>query len=130
MIQRAGGGLPLRTLLFALLVATGLSAPARADDGVIYQAFNMAFSDVQSSLDHIKGLGYAYVQVSPPAKSADVADWWGRYQPLDLSVIDGPLGDEAALQSLITAAHSKGLKVIIDTVLNHMADVKYNSNTL
>src|SRR5262249_55727617 len=76
-------------------------------------------------LAELKSLGYTALQVSPPAKSIDDPIWYGRYQPIDLSIIEGPLGDETELKSLVEHAHAKGLKVLADVVLNHMADKKH-----
>src|SRR5699024_2700728 len=43
-------------------------------------------------------------------------------QPVDYRVISGPLGDEGAFLRMTEAAHRAGLKVIVDAVLNHMAN--------
>lgn len=106
--------------------------PSHADSqaATIYQAFNEKFTSVEQKLDKLKNLGYTYVQVSPPFKSADTDIWWGRYQPIDLFKIESPLGDEGDLRSLIEAAHDKGLKILVDVVLNHVADPSYNGGSL
>ncbi len=109
-----------------------LFAPAqgrcRAD--AIYQAFDEPFTVVEQKLDKLKSLGYSYVQISPVLKSADNDIWWARYQPLDLTKIESRLGDENQFRHLIGAAHGKGLKVLVDTVLNHLADPSFNGGSL
>ena len=89
---------------------------------VIYQAFDMRFRDIKTQLPELQKLGYTYIQVSPPQKSNPSPQWWARYQPIDYTVIDSPLGNEKDLKELIDAAHSRKLKIIIDVVFNHMAN--------
>lgn len=101
---------------------------AKAD--VIYQAFNTPFKDVKTQLSQIKKLGYTYVQVSPPQKSHSGNEWFFRYQPIDHTKIEGPLGSESQLKELIDEAHRRGIKIIVDVVLNHMADEGNLVNTL
>ena len=93
---------------------------AKAD--VIYQAFNEHFVDIETKLDELAAIGYSHIQVSPPQKSVNFSQWWGRYQPVDLRVIDSPLGNEEDLLHLIEASHARGVKVIVDVVFNHMAN--------
>jgi alpha-amylase len=95
-------------------------ANLRAD--VIYQAFDIRFRDIKAQLPELEKLGYTYIQVSPPQKSNPSSEWWARYQPIDYTVIDSPLGTEKDLKELINAAHSRKMKIIIDVVLNHMSD--------
>jgi len=98
-------------------------ASVQAD--VIYQAFNEPFNVLQSKkLQEIKELGFTHIQISPPQKSNSSRSWWGRYQPIDFQEIQSPLGNEKELQKLISLVHKKdiNLKIIIDVVLNHMAN--------
>ncbi len=89
---------------------------------VIYQAFDMRFRDIKAQLPELQTLGYTYIQVSPPQKSNPARDWWARYQPIDHTVIESPLGNEKELKELIDAAHSRKIKIIVDVVFNHMAN--------
>jgi alpha-amylase len=101
---------------------------AKAD--VIYQAFNIPFRDIKAQLPELQNLGYTYIQVSPPQKSNPSPEWWARYQPIDYTIIDSPLGNEKELKELINAAHSRKMKIIIDVVLNHMANYGNYAKTL
>jgi alpha-amylase len=112
----------LGRIIIALFLALQVTA---AQAAVIYQAFEEKFVDIEAKLEKLKALGYTYVQVSPPQKSLDRPEWWARYQPLDHTVLEGPLGNEASLRQLISSAHKIGLKVLVDTILNHMADPTY-----
>lgn len=111
-----------RSVIYAVAAATALAIAPHSKADVIYQAFDESFETVRAKVPKLKELGYTYVQVSPPAKSLNRSDWWARYQPLDLRLIEGPLGNEAQLAHLISEAHDYGLKVLIDAVLNHMGD--------
>ena len=93
-----------------------------AKAGIIYQAFNLRFRDIKAQLPELQKQGYTHIQVSPPQKSNPSSEWWARYQPIDHRVIDSPLGTEKELKELIDAAHSRKMKIIIDVVLNHMAN--------
>jgi alpha-amylase len=118
-----------KNMIAAFMLCCFTSSIAFAN-GVIYQAFNEKFTNLVSKLPELKDIGYEYIQVSPPTKSADLEIWWARYQPIDLEVIDSPLGNEVELRELISKAHDLGLKVLVDVVFNHMADSSFNGGTL
>ena len=99
-----------------------LNRNTTAKAGIIYQTFNIRFRDIKTQLPELQKLGYTYIQVSPPQKSNPSFEWWARYQPIDYTIIDSPLGNEKELKELIDAAHSRKMKIIIDVVLNHMAN--------
>lgn len=79
-----------------------------------------------SRLPYIKSLGFTSIWITPPVKQRYVQDgsaayhgYWG----LDFTTIDPHLGTEKDFQNFINSAHALGLKVIIDIVTNHTADV-------
>ena len=79
-----------------------------------------------SKLQYIKDLGFTSIWITPPVGqksvqggSAAYHGYWG----LDFTTIDKHLGTDADFQSLVTTAHSMGLKVVVDIVVNHTADV-------
>lgn len=112
----------LRAVACALLTLSAVAVGPVAQAAVIFQAFDQRYQDVEDSLDELKSLGYTYVQVSPAQKSLDLPDWWSVYQPVDYLTLSNRLGDEDDLRRLVESAHAKGLKVLVDVVLNHMAD--------
>jgi alpha-amylase len=89
----------------------------------ILHLFNYPFSLIEQELPEIAETGFKYIQISPPQLSRGDLEWYGRYQPLDYRIIDGPLGDERALRRLIKEAGKLQIGVIVDVVLNHMADL-------
>lgn len=107
-----------------LLMMGAHPEPAHADT-MIYEAFEEKFSTLERRLADLQKLGFSHVVVSPPQKSLDRPEWWARYQPIDYEVINGPLGDQADLLSLCQAADKLGVAIIVDAVLNHMADARY-----
>ncbi len=99
------------------------SAGEPQDQQTILQAFNMSYSYIYEQLDQLKDAGYSIIQISPPQKTLNqYGIWWELYQPLDHRVFENKLGSEEDLRKLIRGAHDRGLKVIADVVLNHMAD--------
>lgn len=83
-----------------------------------------------SKLRYIKNLGFTAIWITPPVVqkvvqggSAAYHGYWG----LDFTTIDKHLGSESDFKNLITQAHALGLKIIVDIVVNHTADViQYN----
>ena len=90
------------------------------------------FKGLTAHLPYIKGLGFTSIWVTPPVAgqyiqsgSADYHGYWG----LDFTTIDPHLGTEADFKNFIDTAHSLGLKIILDIVVNHTADViQYKNN--
>ena len=109
-------------------IAGMLIAPlAHAD--VILHAFNWKYSEVTAKADLIKAAGYKQVLISPPLKSSG-DEWWARYQPQDLRLIDTPLGNKQDLEQLIAAMQTRGIAVYADVVLNHMANESWKRSDL
>ena len=55
---------------------------------VIVQLFNWGFEEIQEALPSLQAIGYSHVHVSPPQLSNErVWQWWGRYQPVDFSIL-------------------------------------------
>lgn len=115
-------------IVSCLALIISYPTPAKAD--VIYQAFDMPFQEVKEQLPELTEQGYTHIQVSPPQMSNNSQEWWGRYQPIDFTVLESPLGNENDLNELIDAAHEQGQKIIIDIVLNHMANQPPYSDNL
>ena len=90
------------------------------------------FAGLTSKLDYIQGLGFNAIWITPPVKqkyvqgdSAAYHGYWG----LDFTTIDPHLGTEADFKNFVSEAHKRGIKVIVDIVINHTADViKYKGD--
>ncbi len=77
-------------------------------------------------LDYIQGLGATTVWVTPPFRNKPMqlgsAGYHG-YWILDFLHVDPHLGTDGDFRAFVAAAHARGLKVCLDIVVNHTADV-------
>ncbi len=85
---------------------------------------------LEDRLDYIAGLGATAIWVTPifknkpvqGPKGAESAAYHG-YWITDFTRVDPHLGTNADFARLVRAAHARGLKVFMDIVVNHTADV-------
>ena len=99
-----------------------MAMPTPSRKNVVVQMFNKPFRNIETLLPDLEQIGYSHILISPPQKSHPSEEWWGRYQPVDFMVIEGPLGDEDDLRDLCTHAGNSEIRIVVDTVLNHMAN--------
>ncbi|MCB5180898.1 carbohydrate-binding module family 20 domain-containing protein [Streptomyces antimicrobicus] len=102
--------------------ATGpaLAVPPGEKD-VTAVLFEWRFDSVaKACTDTLGPAGYGYVQVSPPQEHIQGPQWWTSYQPVSYKIA-GRLGDRAAFKAMVDACHAAGVKVVADSVVNHMA---------
>lgn len=98
--------------------------------GVIYQIYPRSFQDTNADgvgdlqgiidrLDHLVELGVDAVWISPfyPSPMADFG-----YDVADYCDIDPLFGDLATFDRLVSEAHARNLRLIIDWVPNHTSD--------
>jgi len=71
---------------------------------------------VIDKLDYIKKLGINIIYLNPIFLSTSIH----RYDTWDHKKVDPTLGGEDALRELVSKAHQKGMKVILDASLNHV----------
>ena len=105
------------------------------NDGMILQAWNWSFKNIEAKLEKIASQGFTTVQVSPPNEVKEGTKnihyleskinngWWMYYQPAGFQLnesTDNALGTKSEFESMCKKAHSLGVKVIVDTVINHM----------
>ena len=83
-------------------------------------------TDPTHGLARIKALGFNSIWVTPPfgqvtvqGSSAAYHGYWIR----DFTSVDPHLGTDADFGAFVSCAHSLGLKVILDVVVNHTGDV-------
>lgn len=99
-------------------------------DGVIYQIYPRSFMDsntdgigdlpgIQSKLDYLEDLGIDAIWLSPITPSPD-ADF--GYDVADYKGIDRKYGDLSNFDLLVTEAHNRDIRVIMDLVLNHTSE--------
>jgi len=77
------------------------------------------FKGLIEQLDYVRDLGFSAIWITPPVENRSGLDYHG-YHPYDWTRIDPRLESPGATyQDLIDAAHSKGIKIIQDVVINH-----------
>ncbi len=81
-------------------------------------------------LDYIQGLGATALWLAPVFKNKPVQGGPGQesagyhgYWVTDFTTIDPHFGTEAEFRELVDAAHGRGMKVYMDIITNHTADV-------
>ncbi|MBR2175448.1 MAG: starch-binding protein, partial [Clostridia bacterium] len=107
-------------------------------DGSILQCFNWSFNAIKEKIPQIAEQGFTAVQTSPiqtakegtSGKTAK-GSWWVQYQPADFTIETnangtGALGTAAEFKAMCDEAHKYGVRVIVDAVLNHMANQSKN----
>ena len=107
------------------------------EGGAILHCFNWTYNEIRANLADIAAAGYVAVQTSPVQQGKDYdasymdskGQWWKLYQPLGLRVapdVDGVptsfLGTKDELEALCEEAEDLGIYVIVDIVVNHLAN--------
>ncbi|KAH8880857.1 alpha-glucosidase [Thozetella sp. PMI_491] len=99
-------------------------------DAVVYQVYPASFKDsngdgigdipgVISKLDYLKDLGVDVMWLSPMFKSPQVDM---GYDISDYEDVHAPFGNLADMDELIEGLHSRGMRLILDLVVNHTSD--------
>ncbi|MES2119053.1 MAG: alpha-amylase family glycosyl hydrolase [Pseudomonadota bacterium] len=90
------------------------------------------FKGLMKRLDYIQGLGATALWMAPVFKNKPVQGPPGQesagyhgYWITDFNHVDPHLGTDADYRALVDAAHKRGMKVYMDIVANHTADVFY-----
>lgn len=128
----------LRTAVLAVCITVmhveANSLPEKVEDGVMLHCHNWPLSAIENNLERIAAAGYNSIQVSPIQRirqpdpneisaQEPTGPWWLLYQPVSFKDIGNyKLGTEAEFKSLCDKAEQKGMKIIVDAVLNHVAD--------
>ena len=137
----------LLLLLFACVFAQATQFPSRTDfrDESIYFVMTTRFYDGDASnnthcwdgnnpgdpawrgdfkgliekMDYIKALGFTAIWITPIVENASGYDYHG-YHAHDFSKVDHRYESEGVgFQQVIDEAHKRGMKIILDIVLNH-----------
>ncbi|MFD8390211.1 pullulanase-type alpha-1,6-glucosidase [Streptomyces sp. NPDC059680] len=110
------------------LTGSRLSTGYDPTDKGFYQGGDL--KGLTKKLDYIKGLGTTAIWMAPIFKNRPVqgtgsnasAGYHG-YWITDFTQVDPHFGTNKDLQTLISKAHAKGMKVFFDVITNHTADV-------
>ena len=81
-------------------------------------------------LDYIEGLGATAIWLGPIYKNKPVqgegaaaSSGYHGYWITDFTSVDPHFGDKADMRAFVEAAHARGMKVYLDIITNHTADV-------
>jgi alpha-amylase len=113
----------------ALLAAASASAatpPPHAPSGVYYEIFVRSFADsngdgvgdlngITAKLDYLHWLGVSGLWLTPIYPAAS----YHGYDVTNYFAVNPQFGTMADLRRLVRQAHARGIKVLIDMVLNH-----------
>lgn len=85
---------------------------------------------VLDKLDYIQGLGTTAIWLAPIFKNrpvqgagADVSAGYHGYWITDFTQVDPHFGTNEELKRLVKLSHQRGIKVYLDVIVNHTADV-------
>ena len=115
-------------------VPTPVQRPFYDDDwwrhGIIYQIYPRSYADsdgdgtgdlhgIIDRLGYLTDLGVDAIWLSPiyPSPGLDVG-----YDVSDHTTVDPVFGTDADFDRLVDAAHTRGVRVILDLVMNHTSD--------
>jgi alpha-amylase len=122
----------LASAVFILLTAApagAASLPRHAASGVYYEIFIRSFADsngdgigdlngITAKLDYLKWLGVSGLWLTPIFPSPS----YHGYDVTNYFAVNPQFGTMADLHRLLREAHARGIKVLIDMVLNHTSN--------
>jgi len=126
----------LATLLVGWLVLAGSNAGAKADSVATQPAPNKTISTSSvgiqmfmwpwvSLTDECTSTlgpeGVDWILVSPPQEDIKGSQWWTHYQPVSYQ-LNSQLGTADQFAAMVSACNKAGVQVIVDAVINHMAN--------
>jgi alpha-glucosidase len=98
--------------------------------GIVYQIYPRSFADsdgdgtgdlpgIESKFDYLEALGVDAIWLSPiyPSPGHDVG-----YDVSDHTAVDPLFGSAAEFDRLVESAHQRGIRVVLDLVMNHTSD--------
>jgi len=98
----------------------GWNWKAWADSGKHWQGGTI--KGIQGRLDYLQGLGITTLWIGPVFKQRARLDSYHGYGIQDFLDIDPRFGNRQQLIELVAAAHAKGMRVILDIIMNHSGD--------
>lgn len=85
------------------------------------------FAGIQQKLDYLKSLGVTAIWISPIISNTE--GQFHGYSGYNFTAVAPHWGNLAALQSMVQAAHAKGILVVLDIVVNHAGDLVNSSSS-
>ncbi|MGN0497751.1 MAG: starch-binding protein [Acutalibacteraceae bacterium] len=105
--------------------------------GQILQCWNWSYNGIKNNMQKIAEQGFSAIQTSPIQTIKETTQgracsgsWWVYYQPSNFKIdtsSQNALGTKADFEAMCAEAHKYGVKVIVDAVLNHLANAGDNT---
>lgn len=109
------------------LQTNGLSETV--EGGAILHCWCWNFNTIRENIPEIAAAGFSAIQTSPICEVNNGGDgsltisggdnWWWHYQPTDYKIGNYQFGTKEEFKAMCDTAHAYGIKVIVDSVLNH-----------
>lgn len=96
-------------------------------NGAILHTWCWSFDTITEKMQDIAAAGFSAIQCSPIMECREggggrltLQNWYYHYQATDYTIGNYQLGTKEEFEKMCDTAHSYGIKVIVDTVINHM----------
>ena len=106
------------------------------EQGAILHAWDWSFENIIKNIDAISEAGYKSIQVSPIQGNIDIngemtstEKWWVLYQPINFKIGNKHLGTKEEFERMCETAHSKGINIIVDVIVNHTGNTLTDADT-
>ena len=86
------------------------------------------FKGIQQKLDYIKSLGASAIWITPIPLNIGGNSAYHGYAAQDFYTLAPHLGTMTDLSNMVAAAHARGIKVVLDVVVNHSGDLISSSD--
>ena len=100
------------------------------EGGAILHVWCWNFNTIKEKIPEIAAAGFSAIQTSPISNVNNGGNgsltinggdnWWWHYQPTDYKIGNYQLGTKDEFKAMCDVAHAYGVKVIVDSVVNHM----------
>ncbi|TAE87211.1 MAG: alpha-amylase [Bacteroidetes bacterium] len=116
----------MKKMLICAILLVGCNLYAQQPKGVYYEIFVRSFNDangdgigdipgITQKLDYLKGLGISGLWLTPIHPSPT----YHKYDVINYKAIDPEYGTLADYKTLVQEAHKRGMKILLDLVVNH-----------
>lgn len=78
------------------------------------------FRGIEKHIDYLKGLGVTTIWTTPVYKNVPSLESYHGYSATDMYAVDPHFGSMEDYQHLAEALHRQGMKIVLDTVPNHV----------
>ena len=86
------------------------------------QMFTWPWASLKTECTNVLGPEHVdWILVSPPQEDIQGSNWWTHYQPVSYK-LTSQLGTEQQFTDMVSACNTAGVAVIVDAVINHMAN--------